>query len=75
MTKQFYTVLVSFILASKLINQLLESSKLALPLMFFTSKSNYILANRRYLLFIPNKFFYNYFDNFKNEFGNDKQKK
>jgi hypothetical protein len=57
MTKQFYTVLVPGFLTTIIISQLLKSSKLALPNMFFTYKSYYLITIYNYVSYIATRFY------------------
>ncbi len=59
MTKQFYTVLVSVFLTTIIINHLLKSSKLALPNMFFTYKSYYLITIYNFVLYATTRFLRN----------------
>lgn len=59
MIKQFYTVLVSVFLTTIIINHLLKSSKLALPNMFFTYKSYYLITIYNFVLYAATRFLRN----------------
>jgi len=59
MTKQFYTVFVPVFLTTIIINHLLKSSKLALPNMFFTYKSYYLITIYNFVLYTATRFFRN----------------
>lgn len=59
MTKQFYTVLVSVFLTTIIISHLLKSSKLALPFMFFTYKSYYLITTYNFVLYAATRFLIN----------------